>query len=67
LEEDRQRRSKAWQATPARLSRARGWLLALVATEPDLTLEEIRARLRSQKKMKVAIKFDLEVAVPLMR
>jgi transposase len=31
------------------------WLLELVAEEPDLTLDEIRARLRSEKKMKVAI------------
>jgi transposase len=29
------------------------WLLDLVAAEPDLTLEEIRARLRSEKKLKV--------------
>jgi transposase len=31
------------------------WLLELVAEEPDLTLHEIRARLRSEKKIKVAI------------
>jgi len=31
------------------------WLLALVAEEPDLTLHEIRARLRSEKRMKAAI------------
>ena len=31
------------------------WLLELVAEEPDLTLDEIRARLRSEKKMKVAV------------
>ena len=30
------------------------WLLDLVSTEPDLTLEEIRARLRREKKLKVA-------------
>ena len=30
------------------------WLLDLVAKEPDLTLEEIRARLRREKKLKVA-------------
>jgi len=29
------------------------WLLALVAAEPDLTLEEIRARLRTEKKLTV--------------
>lgn len=28
------------------------WLLALVATEPDLTLEEIRTRLAREKKLK---------------
>ncbi len=28
------------------------WLLDLIAAEPDLTLEEIRARLRSEKKLK---------------
>ena len=28
------------------------WLLDLVAAEPDLTLEEIRARLAAQKKLK---------------
>ena len=28
------------------------WLLALVAAEPDLTLEDIRARLRTEKKLK---------------
>jgi transposase len=31
------------------------WLLELVAEEPDLTLHEIRARLRSEKRMKAAI------------
>ena len=30
------------------------WLLDLVAAEPDLTLEEIRQRLRKEKKLKVA-------------
>jgi transposase len=30
------------------------WLLDLVAKEPDLTLEEIRARLRREKKLGVA-------------
>jgi transposase len=37
------------------LKRHERWLLELVAKEPDLTLDEIRARLRSEKKMKVAI------------
>jgi transposase len=41
--------------TRSPLKRHERWLLELVATEPDLTLEEIRARLRSEKKMKVAI------------
>ena len=31
------------------------WLLDLVASEPDLTLEEIRARLKRGKKLKVAV------------
>jgi len=37
------------------LEQHRQWLLDLVATEPDLTLEEIRARLRSQKKQKAGM------------
>ena len=32
----------------------RQWLLDLVAAEPDLTLDEVRARLRSEKKQKTA-------------
>lgn len=36
------------------LEKHRQWLLDLVAAEPDLTLEEIRARLRSHKKLKTA-------------
>ena len=31
----------------------RQWLLDLVAAEPDLTLEEIRARLATRKKLKI--------------
>jgi transposase len=31
------------------------WLLALIAEEPDLTLEEIRDRLRRNKKLDVAV------------
>ena len=31
------------------------WLLALVAREPDLTLEEIRDRLKRAKKLEVAV------------
>lgn len=34
------------------LEQHRQWLLDLIAAEPDLTLEEIRARLRSEKKLK---------------
>jgi len=34
------------------LDQQRQWLLDLVAAEPDLTLKEIRARLRSEKKLK---------------
>ena len=37
------------------LEKHKQWLLALVAAEPDLTLEEIRARLRSVKKRKAGI------------
>ena len=40
--------------TRSPLEKHRQWLLDLVATEPDLTLEEIRARLRSEKKQKTA-------------
>lgn len=40
--------------TRSPLERHRQWLLDLVAAEPDLTLEEIRARLRSEKKLKTA-------------
>ena len=35
------------------LEKHRQWLLDLVTAEPGLTLEEIRARLRSEKKLKV--------------
>jgi transposase len=35
------------------LEKHRQWLLDLVTAEPDLTLEEIRVRLRSEKKFKV--------------
>src|SRR5262245_41568118 len=37
------------------LERYKQWLLDLVAAKPDLTLEEIRARLRSEKKQKAGI------------
>ena len=33
------------------------WLLDLVAAEPDLTLDEIRERLKREKKLKVAASF----------
>jgi transposase len=36
------------------LEKHRQWLLDLVAAEPDLTLDEIRVRLRCQKKQKAA-------------
>jgi transposase len=36
------------------LEKHRQWLLDLVMAEPDLTLEEIRARLRADKKLKTA-------------
>jgi transposase len=37
------------------LEKHRQWLLDLIAAEPDLTLEEIRTRLRSMKKHKAGI------------
>ena len=37
------------------LEKHRQWLLDLVATQPDLTLEEIRVRLRVQKRQKAGI------------
>ena len=37
------------------LAKHKQWLLDLVGTEPDLTLEEIRARLRAEKKQKAGI------------
>jgi transposase len=37
------------------LKRHEQWLLDLVAKEPDLTLEEIRDRLRREKKLAVAV------------
>jgi len=37
------------------LEKHRQWLLDLVATQPDLTLEEIRARLRAKKRQKAGI------------
>ena len=40
--------------TRSPLEKHRQWLLDLVAAEPDLTLEEIRVRLRSNKKLKTA-------------
>src|SRR6516165_8459686 len=36
------------------LERHKRWLIALVAAEPDLTVEEIRVRLRSEKKQRPA-------------
>ena len=40
--------------TRSPLEKHRQWLLDLVAAEPDLTLDEMRARLRSEKKLKTA-------------
>ena len=37
------------------LEKHKQWLLDLVAAEPDLTLKEIRARLRSEKKQTAGI------------
>jgi transposase len=37
------------------LEKHRRWLLDLIAAEPDLTLEEIRTRLRSVKRYKAGI------------
>ncbi|WP_156436363.1 IS630 family transposase [Bradyrhizobium pachyrhizi] len=37
------------------LEQHKQWLIELIAAEPDLTLEEIRARLRSQRKAKAGI------------
>jgi transposase len=37
------------------LEKYRQWLLDLVAAEPDLTLEEIRTRLRTAKKHKAGV------------
>ena len=37
------------------LEQHKQWLIELIAAEPDLTLEEIRVRLRSQRKQKAGI------------
>ena len=37
------------------LEQHKQWLIELVAAEPDLTLEEIRARLRSERRQKAGI------------
>src|SRR5690348_5542085 len=39
----------------SRLTGHAAWLLALIAEQPDLTLEEIRQRLRSEKEVAVGI------------
>jgi transposase len=49
------RRSLASVTSARLLKKYEQWLLGLVAEEPDLTLDEIRVRLRSEKKMKVAV------------
>jgi transposase len=37
------------------LDQHKQWLIELIATEPDLTLEEIRVRLRSERKQEAGI------------
>jgi transposase len=37
------------------LEQHKSWLLDLIAKEPDLTLDEVRARLRSEKRQKAGI------------
>lgn len=37
------------------LEKHKDWLIALVASTPDLTLEEIRDRLAAEKKLEVAV------------
>ncbi len=50
---DRAARSEYWWwALFATVVCLLAWLLDLVVAEPDLTLEEIRARLKSEKRLK---------------
>ena len=52
LDDDWKRRSQAGTGhTRSPLEKHRQWLLDLVAAQPDLTVEEIRVRLRSEKKL----------------
>ena len=46
------------------LEQHRQWLLDLVAAEPDLTLEEIRARLRSAEEAESRHRLDLALLRP---
>lgn len=56
LEEDRKRRGQArHRAQPVAVGAAQAVLIELIAAEPDLTLEEIRVRLRSERKQKAGI------------
>jgi len=58
---DRWRRTGSVEAKPGTghsrspLEKHKQWLLDQIAAEPDLTLEEIRVRLRSQKRQKAGI------------
>ena len=58
---DRWRKTASVDAKPGTghcrspLEQHKQWLIDLVIAEPDLTLEEIRARLRAQKKQKAGI------------
>jgi transposase len=58
---DRWRKTGSVEAKPGTghsrspLEQHKQWLIELVAAEPDLTLEEIRARLRSERRQKAGI------------
>jgi len=58
---DRWRKTGSVEAKPGTghsrspLEKHKQWLIDLIAAEPDLTLEEIRARLRSERKQKAGI------------
>ena len=46
------------------LEKHKQWLLDLVATQPDLTLEEIRTRLRAEKRAEGGDRLDLALLRP---
>ena len=58
---DRWRKTGSVEAKPGTghsrspLEQHKQWLIDLVAAEPDLTLQEIRARLRSERRQKAGI------------